>query len=56
MNFGNFLQKIIEAENENFQNFAIVQNFRHIKKTAMQLSILSPRQVMLYQLRQLQLH
>jgi hypothetical protein len=41
MNFGNFFQKIIEVANKNFQNFAIVQNFRHRKKAAMQLSILS---------------
>jgi hypothetical protein len=41
MNFGNVLQKIIEVANKNFQNFAIVQNFRNRKKVAMQLSILS---------------
>jgi hypothetical protein len=41
MNIGNFLQKIIEVANKNFQNFAIVQNFRNRKKAAMQLSILS---------------
>jgi hypothetical protein len=29
MNFGNVFSKIIEVANKNFQNFAIVQNFKH---------------------------
>jgi hypothetical protein len=41
MNFRKKIQKIIEVANKNLQNFAIVQNFKHRKKAAMQLSILS---------------